>query len=61
MTAADDRIKVAGDILEFDDFFTADDQLQYDEAAFAKRVQQDPAAVELLKKLRAELAANRTV
>jgi glutamyl-tRNA synthetase len=56
VTAADDRIKIAGDILEFDDFFTADDQLRYDKASFAKRVQQDPAAVELLKKLRAELA-----
>jgi glutamyl-tRNA synthetase len=55
VTAADDRIKIAGDILEFDDFFTADDELQYDEAAFAKRVQQDPAAVELLKKFRATL------
>ena len=52
VTAADDRIKIAGDILEFDDFFTADEQLQYDEAAFAKRVQQDPGAVELLKKFR---------
>ena len=55
VAAADDRIKISGDILEFDDFFTADDQLPYDEAAFAKRVQQDPAAVELLKKFRAEL------
>ncbi len=55
VAAADDRIKIAGDILEFDDFFTADEQLQYDEAAFAKRVQQDPGAVELLKLLRVEL------
>jgi len=56
VTAADDRIKIAGDILEFDDFFTADDQLRYDEVTFAKRVEQDPAAVELLKKFRGELA-----
>ena len=55
VTAADDRIKIAGDILEFDDFFKADDQLVYEQATFAKRVQQDPAAVELLKKFRAEL------
>jgi glutamyl-tRNA synthetase len=54
--AADDRIKIAGDILEFDDFFTPDDQLKYDEAAFAKRFTQDPQAVELLKKFRDELA-----
>ncbi len=57
VAAADDRIKIAGDILEFDDFFTADEQLPYDEAAFAKRVQQDPGAVDLLKKFRVELAA----
>ncbi len=56
VTAADDRIKIAGDILEFDDFFTADDQLTYDEAAFAKRVQQDLAAVELLEKFQVVLA-----
>ena len=55
VTAADDRIKIAGDILEFDDFFTTDEALQYDEAAFAKRVQQDPTAVELLKQFRVEL------
>ncbi len=53
--AADDRIKIAGDILEFDDFFTPDAELRYDEAAFAKSVQQDPGAVELLKKWRTEL------
>lgn len=57
VAAADDRIKIAGDILEFDDFFTADDQLRYDEVAFAKRVQQDPAAVELLKQFRVDLEA----
>ncbi len=57
VAAADDRIKIAGDMLEFDDFFTADEQLHYDEAAFAKRVQQDPGAVDLLKLLRVELEA----
>ncbi len=59
--AAEDRIKVAGDILEFDDFFTADDELRYDEAAFAKRVQQDPAAVELLKEFLSSSRDDRTL
>jgi glutamyl-tRNA synthetase len=54
--AAGDRIKVYGDILNYADFFTADDQLPYDEDAFTKRIR-PPAAVELLKKYRAQLAA----
>lgn len=36
--AADDRIEVAGDILKFDDFFTDDEALSYDEKAFQKRL-----------------------
>ena len=32
LEAAGDRIKVAGDILDFDDFFVADAALKYDEA-----------------------------
>jgi glutamyl-tRNA synthetase len=45
--AAGDRIKVAGDILDFDDFFSADEALSYDEKAFEKRLRkpQDAAAV----------------
>ena len=38
LEAAGDRVKVAGDILDFDDFFVADDQLQFDEAALDKRL-----------------------
>lgn len=49
ISAANDRIKVAGDILDYDDFFATNDGLSYDEAAFEKRVVQDPAAVELLQ------------
>jgi glutamyl-tRNA synthetase len=55
--AADDRIKIAGDILEFDDFFTADDSLKYDAAAFTKRLTDDPIAVELLRKFRQRIAS----
>jgi glutamyl-tRNA synthetase len=49
VSAAADRIKVAGDILEFDEFFVADDQMRYDQAGFDKRVRGEPKAVELLE------------
>jgi glutamyl-tRNA synthetase len=52
--AASDRIKTAGDILSFADFFTADDKLTYDEAAFEKLVK-PAAAQELLTKYAAML------
>jgi glutamyl-tRNA synthetase len=54
--AADDRIKIAGDILDFDDFFVAEESLKYDEAAYAKRITQDLPAVGLLGKFRHVLA-----
>lgn len=38
VAAADDRIEMAGDILKFDDFFTDDDKLEYNEKAFQKRL-----------------------
>ena len=56
VAAAGDRIKVAGDILAFDDFFRADDQLQYDEPSFDKHVRNADAAA-LLAKFRDRLAA----
>jgi glutamyl-tRNA synthetase len=56
LEAARDRLKVAGDILDFDDFFVADDQLQYDEATLDKRLRKAAGAVELLAKYRSELA-----
>ena len=55
IAAAGDRIKVAGDILAFDDFFRADDQLAYDEPAFEKHIRKADAA-ELLAKFRDRLA-----
>jgi glutamyl-tRNA synthetase len=55
--AAGDRIKVAGDILDYDTFFVPDDRLSYDEAAFTKRLRQPPEARELLTKFRAVLAS----
>ncbi len=55
LLAAGDRIKVAGDILEFDDFFIPDEQLVLDQAAFAKRLGGDLLAQRLLSSYRALL------
>ena len=55
LEAAGDRIVVAGDILDFADFFVADDHLDYDEKAFEKRIRKPAEAVPLLNKFRAQL------
>jgi glutamyl-tRNA synthetase len=55
--AAGDRIKTAGDILDYTDFFVADEQLAYDDKAFDKRLRKPPEAVPLLRKFRGQLAA----
>ncbi len=55
IAAANDRIKLAGDILDYDDCFVADDALQIDPVAFEKRMQNDPVAVQMLRKFRQEL------
>lgn len=47
--AAGDRIKVAGDILQFDEFFLPDDQFAYDPVGLEKRVRGEAQAVELLE------------
>jgi glutamyl-tRNA synthetase len=56
LRAAGDRIKAAGDILDYDFFFVTDDRLQYDEAAFEKRIRTPPEAAGLLRKFRDRLA-----
>ncbi|MGE3243497.1 MAG: glutamate--tRNA ligase [Pirellulales bacterium] len=56
VTAAGDRIKVAGDILDYDEFFVADDKFAYDAAAFDKRIAKPAGAIDLLKKFRTALA-----
>ena len=53
---AGDRIKVAGDILDFVDFFLPDDAFPYDESAKAKRITEPPEAIPLLREFRDELA-----
>jgi glutamyl-tRNA synthetase len=47
--AAGDRIKVAGDILNFSDFFAPDDSFEYDEAVYNKRIKSQPESINLLK------------
>jgi len=55
--AAADRIKVAGDILDYAAFFIPAEQMTYDEAAFEKRLRTPPEAAGLLRKFKAVLAA----
>lgn len=57
LEAAGDRLKVAGDVLDYDDFFVADDALIYDETAFEKRIVTPAGARELLRKFREALRA----
>ncbi len=57
LTAAGDRVRVAGDVLEYADFFRSSDELTYDEAAFEKRLRRAPGAPELLARYRDRLAA----
>jgi glutamyl-tRNA synthetase len=44
VTAAGPRLKVAGDILDYSDFFLPDDQLPYNEKALEKHVNQPPGS-----------------
>jgi glutamyl-tRNA synthetase len=56
LDAAGDRVKVGGDILDYRDFFEADEALVFDEAAFDKRLRQPPEAAALLRRFRERLA-----
>jgi glutamyl-tRNA synthetase len=51
-----ERLKVSSDILDARDFFVADDALEYDEAAFKKRIAV-PGTPERLQRFRQSLAA----
>jgi glutamyl-tRNA synthetase len=55
--AAGDRITVAGDVLDYADFFADDGALPYDEKAFEKRLRKPPEAAELLAGFRDRLAS----
>ncbi len=54
--AAADRLKVAGDILDYDDFLIDDDKIAYDQKAFEKRLRKPEDAVAILTKFRGVLA-----
>lgn len=53
---AGDRLRVFGDILGLDEFFVADDAVEFDEKNFRKRVVAADGALGLLSQLRAQLA-----
>jgi glutamyl-tRNA synthetase len=53
--AAGERLRIAGDILDYTDFFTADDQLPIDDKAFDKRIRKPEKARTLLAAVRTSL------
>jgi glutamyl-tRNA synthetase len=55
LTALGERLTIFSDILDYDEYFVPDDELQYDEKAFNKRIRNDETAVESLKKFRTQL------
>ncbi|MEN0111780.1 MAG: glutamate--tRNA ligase family protein, partial [Planctomycetota bacterium] len=57
VAAAGDRLKLYGDILDYDDFFTPDAELTYDAKAWEKRLVKPADAGELLAAYRDDLAA----
>jgi len=59
VTDAGPRLSVAGDILNYAEFFLADDKVPYDDKAFDKHIRKPPAP-ELLGKLRRLLADTAT-
>ena len=60
VAAAGDRIKVAGDIVQFDDFYRPDEELAVDEAVWNKRLVEPERAAALLASYRRELAASES-
>ena len=55
--AAGDRIKVAGDVLQFDELFVSAEDLVVDQEAFQKRLASDPIAISTLRDFRSVIAA----
>ncbi len=55
VAAAGERIRVAGDLLDFDYCFIPDAELTYDDKAFQKRIAKAADAVELLQGFAAEI------
>ncbi len=59
LQAAGDRIKVAGDILDYPELFIEDGALRYDEKAFRKRITKPKEAQEILEGVAGELERRR--
>ena len=57
LTAVADRLRVFSDILDYKEFFVADEALAYDEKAFGQRIRDAVEAPGLLKQLREQLVA----
>ncbi len=57
LEAANERISLAGDILDYAEFFQDDDSLEFEEKAFRKRLKNADAQRALLKKMTVPLAA----
>ena len=57
LEAAGDRIKIAGDVLDYADFYVADDCLTYNEKTVEKRLRKPADAHPLLQEFRTQLAA----
>ena len=58
--AVGDRLRVFSDILDYKEFFVADDAMPFEEKPFQQRLRDAPEAVELLKSVREQLAAVTT-
>ncbi len=56
LDAAGDRIKVSGDILDYADFYVADEELTFDEKTLEKRLRKPAEAAGLLTDFREQLA-----
>ena len=57
VAAAGDRIKAAGDVLDYTDFFVDDERLDYDAKAFDKRLVRASGALDQLTAIRDRLTA----
>jgi glutamyl-tRNA synthetase len=57
LAAAGDRVKMAGDVLDYTEFYVDDDQLEYDATAVEKRIHKALGAPALLAAYAAELPA----
>ena len=56
LESAGDRVKVFGDVLDYDDFFVAESALAFDEPTLEKRLRKPAGARELVQEFRAALA-----